>query len=93
VKGRFARNGEVDADADEREASDNSYEYGSSRDELGNGSVYSTTGSCYDGDNGEWWWRPPGAAAAAAGDDAQRQRQVGFDDDDELWATLDDLVS
>ena len=93
VKGRFARNGEADADADEREASDHSYEYGRSHDELGNGIAYSTTGSCYDGDNGEWWWRPPGAAAAAAGDDAQRQRQVGFDDDDELWATLDDLVS
>ena len=95
MKGRFARNGEADADADEREASDNSYEYGSSRDELGNGSVYSTTGSCYDGDNGEWWWRAPGASAAGD-DDAQRQRQVRFDDDDdddELWATLGDMMS
>jgi hypothetical protein len=96
VKGRFARNGEADADADEREASDHSYEYGRSHDELGNGIAYSTTGSCYDGDNGEWWWRAPGASAAGD-DDAQRQRQVRFDDDDddddELWATLGDMMS
>ncbi|AQK99539.1 CCT motif family protein [Zea mays] len=91
VKGRFARNGEAEADADDRETSDNSYEYGRSHNELGNGSAYSTTGSCYDGDNGEWWWRAPGASAA--GDD-DAQRQVRFDDDDdELWATLGDMMS
>jgi hypothetical protein len=39
------------------------------------------------------WWRAPGAAATAAADEAQRQRQVGFDDDDELWATLGDMLS
>ena len=116
MKGRFARNGETDAEADEREASDNSYEYGCSHNELSsNGNTYSA-GSCYDGhysnrlngaggvsngaisafsgagDNGEWWWRAPGAAAAAA-DEAQRQRQVGFDYEDELWATLGDMLS
>lgn len=128
MKGRFARNGETDAEADEREASDNSYEYGCSHNELSsNGNAYSV-GSCYDGhysskqlnggaggnscaisafsgaggnssaisafsgagDNGEWWWRAPGAAAAAAAD---AQRQVGFDDDEELWATLGDMLS
>ncbi|CAD6229213.1 unnamed protein product [Miscanthus lutarioriparius] len=113
VKGRFARNGETDAEADEREASDNSYEYGCSHNELSsNGNTYSA-GSCYDGhysnrlngaggvsngaisafsgagDNGEWWWRAPGAAAA----DDEVQRQVGFDDEDELWATLGDMLS
>jgi hypothetical protein len=117
VKGRFARNGETDAEADEREASDNSYEYGCSHNELSsNGNTYSA-GSCYDGhyrnrlngggggnsngaisafsgagDNGEWWWRAPGAAVAD--DEVQRQQQVvGFDEEDELWATLGDMLS
>ncbi|RLN21786.1 two-component response regulator-like PRR37 [Panicum miliaceum] len=117
VKGRFARNGEADAEADEREASDISYEYCCGHNELSNGNnTHSGGGGCYDGnhyrmldglgsngavsafsgagDNGEWWWRAPGAAAAAAADDAQRlQRQVGFDDEDELWATLGDMLS
>ncbi|OEL15410.1 hypothetical protein BAE44_0023571 [Dichanthelium oligosanthes] len=117
VKGRFARNGEAEGEADEREASDNSYEYCCSHNELSNGNNNThSVSSCYDGnhyrmdglgsngavsafngasDNGEWWWRAPGAAAAAAAaDEAQRlQRQVGFDDDEELWATLGDMMS
>lgn len=104
VKGRFARNGEAEAEGDEREASDNSYEYCCSHTEVGNahgngshhdghyklnGAISAFTGA---GDNGEWWWRAPGAAAAA--DEAQRQRQVSFDDEDEeLWATLGDMMS
>ncbi|KAL6614208.1 hypothetical protein ACP70R_036478 [Stipagrostis hirtigluma subsp. patula] len=107
VKGRFARNGEAEAEADEREASENSYEYCSGHNDICNGNHNSSR--CYDGqynvvvgsngagDNGEWWWRAPGAAAAAAAEEAQRQRQpqpqVGFDDDDELWATLGDMIS
>ncbi|RCV28023.1 hypothetical protein SETIT_5G372500v2 [Setaria italica] len=120
VKGRFARNGEAEAEADEREASDISYEYCCSHNELSNGSSNahgSGGGSCYDGgshyrmdglgsniavvsafngasDNGEWWWRAPGAAAAAADEVQRLQRQVGgFDDEDELWATLGDMLS
>jgi hypothetical protein len=116
VKGRFARNGEADTEADEREASDVSYDYCSGSNELRNGHTTNSSSSCYDGhyykpgvgvggnsaissafnygsDNGEWWWRAPGAAATAAADEAQRQRQVGFDDDDELWATLGDMLS
>ncbi|PAN27707.1 hypothetical protein PAHAL_5G100600 [Panicum hallii] len=121
VKGRFARNGEPEAEADEREASDISYEYCCGHNELSNGNNTYSGGAgagagCYDsshyrlldgvgsngavsafsgaGDNGEWWWRAPGAAAAAAADDAQRlQRQVGFDEEDELWATLGDMLS
>ncbi|TVU36728.1 hypothetical protein EJB05_18673, partial [Eragrostis curvula] len=120
VKGRFARNGEAEAEADEREASDISYEYCCGHNELSNGNG----SSCYDGhynkpvdsntsaistsaispafsgvggDNGEWWWRAPGAAAAAAAGEAPlRQRQqvaAGFDEDDELWATLGDMLS
>jgi hypothetical protein len=107
VKGRFARNGETD----EREASDNSYEYGCSHNELSsNGNTYSghyrnrlngggggnSNGaiSAFSGagDNGEWWWRAPGAAVAD--DEVQRQQQVvGFDEEDELWATLGDMLS
>lgn len=108
VKGRFARNGETDTEAEEREASDNSYgyDYGCGHNELsnGNGNTTYSAGSCYDGhnsnrlngDNGEWWWRAPVAAAvaAAADDEAQRQRQVvGFDEDEELWASLGDMLS
>ena len=114
MKGRFARNGEAEAEADEREASDISYEYCCGHNELSNGNSTHNGGggggnhyrlldglgsngavSAFSsaGDNGEWWWRAPGAAAAAA-DDAQRlQRQVGFDEDDELWATLGDMLS
>jgi hypothetical protein len=115
VKGRFARNGEADTEADEREASDVSYDYCSGSNELRNGHTTNSSSSCYyDGhyykpgggvggnsaissafnygsDNGELWWRAPGAAATAAADEAQRQ--VGFDDDDELWATLGDMLS
>ncbi|CAO2166935.1 unnamed protein product [Urochloa humidicola] len=112
VKGRFARNGEADAEGDEREASDVTYDYCcGNNNELSNGSHaggshYRMDGgvgsssvvvavSAYNGagDNGEWWWRAPGAAAAA--EEAQRlQRQVGgFDDDEELWATLGDMLS
>ncbi|CAO1944515.1 unnamed protein product [Urochloa humidicola] len=120
VKGRFARNGEADAEADERESSDVTYDYCCGHNnKLSNGHAHG--GGCYDGgshhyrmdggvgsgsvvvsafngagDNGEWWWRAPGAvAAAAAADEAQRlQRQVGgFDDDEELWATLGDMLS
>ncbi|CAM0882941.1 unnamed protein product [Alopecurus aequalis] len=97
VKGRFARNGETEAENyDDREASDNSYEYcGYSEPSTGN--------SCYTGkqesvatatlvggsDNGEWWWRAPGATVEAEG-----QRQIGFDVvDEELWATLGDMLS
>jgi hypothetical protein len=106
VKGRFARNGEADAEADEREASDVSYEYCCAHNELSNGN----SSSCYDGhyrpgggvsaisssafncgsDNGEWWWHAPGAAAA---DEAQRQIGFDYDDEDELWATLGDMLS
>ncbi|XP_062186693.1 uncharacterized protein LOC133890291 [Phragmites australis] len=109
VKGRFVRNGEAEAEADEREASDNSYEYCFGNNDLANGNNNSNSSCCYDGhykldgagsngaasafnggsDNGEWWWRVPGAATAA--DEAQRQ--VGFDDDEELWATLGDMLS
>ncbi|CAL4953781.1 unnamed protein product [Urochloa decumbens] len=125
VKGRFARNGEADAEADEREASDVTYDYCCDHTELSNGHGSNNAhggGGCYDGgshsyrtdvgvavgsngvavsalngagDNGEWWWRAPGAGAAAA-DEAQRvlQRQVGgFDEDEELWATLGDMLS
>ncbi|KAF8775394.1 hypothetical protein HU200_004813 [Digitaria exilis] len=57
----------------------------------GLGSNGSSVASAFNG-NGEWWWRAPGAAAAA--DEVQRmQRQVGFDDDEELWATLGDMLS
>ncbi|CAL4973275.1 unnamed protein product [Urochloa decumbens] len=122
VKGRFARNGEADAEADEREASDVTYDYCCDHTELSNGHNELRNGhggGCYDGgsnhyrtdggssngvavsafngagDNGEWWWRAPGAGAAAD-DEAQRllQRQVGgFDEDEELWATLGDMLS
>ncbi|CAL4946692.1 unnamed protein product [Urochloa decumbens] len=125
VKGRFARNGEADAEADEREASDVTYDYCCDHTELSNGHGSNNAhggGGCYDGgshsyrtdvgvavgsngvavsalngagDNGEWWWRAPGAGAAAA-DEAHRvlQRQVGgFDEDEELWATLGDMLS
>ena len=111
MKGRFARNGEAEAEADEREASDISYEYCCGHNELSNGNgggggsnhyrlldglgsngaVSAFSGGA--GDNGEWWWRAPGAAATAA-DDAQRLlRQVGFDDEDELWAAIGDMLS
>ncbi|XP_047059477.1 uncharacterized protein LOC124666174 isoform X2 [Lolium rigidum] len=96
VKGRFARNGETEAENyDEREASDNSYDYCG----YSEPSNQSTGNSCYHGkdmalvgggDNGEWWWRAPGATVEAEG-----QRQVGFADvvDEEIWATLGDMLS
>lgn len=100
VKGRFARNGEAEAETDDREASDNSYDYcgysdpsnqstGNSRyhgqqhikdDSVCNGAA-AFAGA---GDNGDWWWRAPGA---------EGPRQVGFDVDEELWATLGDMLS
>ncbi|KAE8789907.1 two-component response regulator-like APRR5 [Hordeum vulgare] len=103
VKGRFARNGgEAEAEADDREASDNSYDYcgysepsnqstGNSRryhgqqhvtdDSVCNGGAAAFAGA---GDNGDWWWRAPGA---------EGPRQVGFDVDEEMWATLGDMLS
>jgi hypothetical protein len=98
VKGRFARNGETEAENyDEREASDNSYDYCGYSEPSSNQSIGN---SCYHhgkddaalaggggGDNGEWWWRAPGATV-------EGQRQVGFDVvDEELWATLGDMLS
>uniref|UniRef100_A0ACD5VZS8 Uncharacterized protein n=2 Tax=Avena sativa TaxID=4498 RepID=A0ACD5VZS8_AVESA len=100
VKGRFARNGETEAENyDEREASDNSYEYCGYSEPSSN---QSTGNSCYHhgketaslvggGDNGEWWWRAPGATPTV---EAEGQRQVGFDVvDEELWASLTDMLS
>ncbi|KAG8078414.1 hypothetical protein GUJ93_ZPchr0007g6333 [Zizania palustris] len=114
VKGRFARNGEAEAEGDEREASDASYDYcGSGVDyQSSNRSISNGGGNnCYhrkDGgasngaataapfaygsDNGEWWWRAPGATAEAERD-RDRERQAGFDVDEELWATLGDMLS
>uniref|UniRef100_A0A0E0JQP9 CCT domain-containing protein n=1 Tax=Oryza punctata TaxID=4537 RepID=A0A0E0JQP9_ORYPU len=107
VKGRFARNGEADADGDEREAFDASYDYSAAGySDYRSGSNSSSVSSCYnynrkDGaataassfvggsDNGEWWWRAPGATTA----EAERQRQAGFDVDEEIWATLGDMLS
>ncbi|XP_052163908.1 zinc finger protein CONSTANS-LIKE 9-like [Oryza glaberrima] len=108
VKGRFARNGEADAEGDEREAFDASYSYDYSAagySDYRSGSNSSSVNSCYnynrkDGaataasvvggsDNGEWWWRAPGATTA----EAERQRQAGFDVDEEIWATLGDMLS
>ncbi|KAM0900906.1 hypothetical protein ACQ4PT_020325 [Festuca glaucescens] len=97
VKGRFARNGETEAENyDEREASDNSYDY-CGYSEPSN--LQSTGNSCYHGkdtalvgggDNGDWWWRAPGATTV----EAEGQRQVGFDlVDEEIWATLGDMLS
>uniref|UniRef100_A0A453FVN6 CCT domain-containing protein n=1 Tax=Aegilops tauschii subsp. strangulata TaxID=200361 RepID=A0A453FVN6_AEGTS len=102
VKGRFARNGEAEAETDDREASDNSYDYcgysepsnqstGNSRyhgqqhikdDSVCNGTAAAAFAGA--GDNGDWWWRAPGA---------EGPRQVGFDVDEELWATLGDMLS
>ncbi|KAL5221949.1 hypothetical protein ABZP36_026662 [Zizania latifolia] len=115
VKGRFARNGEAEAEGDEREASDASYDYyggggGGGDYPSSNRSISSGGGnSCYhykDGgasngaataaasvygsDNGERWWRAPGATTEA---ERERQRQAGFDVDEELWATLGDMLS
>ncbi|KAL5229026.1 hypothetical protein ABZP36_017291 [Zizania latifolia] len=111
VKGRFARNGEAEAEGDEREASDASYDYcgGSYGDyPSGHSRISSSVNGCYhhkDGgaskgsataafvggsDNGEWWWRAPGATAEA---ERERQRQAGLDVDEELWATLGDMLS
>ncbi|KAK1652627.1 hypothetical protein QYE76_070432 [Lolium multiflorum] len=96
VKGRFARNGETEAENyDEREMSDNSYDYCG----YSEPSNQSTGNSCYHGkdmalvgggDNGDWWLRAPGATVEAEG-----QRQVGFADvvDEEIWATLGDMLS
>jgi hypothetical protein len=95
VKGRFARNGETEAENyDERETSDNSYDYCG----YSEPSNQSTGNSCYHGkdmalvgggDNGDWWLRAPGATVEAEG-----QRQVGFDVvDEEIWATLGDMLS
>lgn len=108
MKGRFARNGEADAEGDEREAFDASYSYDYSAagySDYRSGSNSSSVNSCYnynrkDGaateasvvggsDNGEWWWRAPGATTA----EAERQRQAGFDVDEEIWATLGDMLS
>jgi hypothetical protein len=104
VKGRFARNGE----ADEHEASDDiSYEYCCAHNELTNGNsssscydghykpdggVSAISSSAFNcgSENGEWWWHAPGAAAA---DEAQRQVGFDYDDEDELWATLGDMLS
>ncbi|KAJ1286106.1 hypothetical protein BS78_03G327900 [Paspalum vaginatum] len=99
VKGRFARNGEADAEGDEREASDNGYEYCCGHNEPssnGNTSYY---------DNGHYKLNAAAAAGCnsaisaftcagdngewwwrapgAAADAAQRQRQVSFDDEEE----------
>ncbi|XP_037414689.1 transcription factor GHD7-like isoform X1 [Triticum dicoccoides] len=102
VKGRFARNGEAEAETDDREASDNSYDYcgysepsnqstGNSRyhgqqhikdDRVCNGAAAAAFAGVSD--NGDWWWRAPGA---------EGPRQVGFDVDEELWATLGDMLS
>ncbi|XP_047061031.1 zinc finger protein CO3-like [Lolium rigidum] len=96
VKGRFARNGETEAENyDERETSDNSYDYCG----YSEPSNQSTGNSCYHvkdtalvggGDNGDWWWPAPGATTV----EAEGQRQVGFDVvDEEIWATLGDMLS
>ncbi|KAG8054834.1 hypothetical protein GUJ93_ZPchr0001g32372 [Zizania palustris] len=113
VKGRFARNGEAEAEGDERETSDVSYDYcgGSYGDYTsGHSRISSSVNGCYPfhhkfvgasngsataalvgaSDNGEWWWRAPGATAEA---ERERQRQAGFDVDEELWATLGDMLS
>ncbi|KAM3333564.1 hypothetical protein ACQJBY_028568 [Aegilops geniculata] len=100
VKGRFARNGEAEAETDDREASDNSYDYCGysepSNQSTGNSRYHgqqhvkddsvSATAAAFAGagDNGDWWWRAPGA---------EGPRQVGFDVDEELWATLGDMLS
>ncbi|XP_062207361.1 two-component response regulator-like PRR37 [Phragmites australis] len=49
VKGRFARNGETEAEADEREALENSYEYRCGHNGLGNANNNNSISSCYDG--------------------------------------------
>ncbi|GJM92643.1 hypothetical protein PR202_ga09129 [Eleusine coracana subsp. coracana] len=99
VKGRFARNGEAETEADEREASEISYEYCCAHSEI-----ISNNSGCYDGH-----YKPEASvgsnsvitssafncgsdnngewwwrAPGAAAEAQQRQRQVGgFDDDDD----------
>lgn len=96
VKGRFARNGETEAENDDHrpETSDNSYDYCggySNNHSCKVDSAATAAAAAFVGDNGEWWWPAPGAAVAE--EEEAAERQVGFDVDEELWATLGDMLS
>ncbi|CAO2182423.1 unnamed protein product [Urochloa humidicola] len=85
VKGRFARNGEADAEADERDASDVTYDYCYDHNELGNGSSAhgGAGGGYYDG--GSHQYRVDGGGVGSNGGVAVSAFNGGGDNNGEWW--------